>query len=30
MYVDDDWYVRWRMLLWRRKRSVLMRSFARR
>jgi hypothetical protein len=27
-YVDDDWYARWRMLLWRRKRSVVMRSFA--
>ncbi len=28
-YIDDEWYARWRMLLWRRKRSVLMQYYNR-
>lgn len=27
-YIADTWYARWRMTLWRRKRSVLMQSFS--
>ena len=27
-YVADRWYARWRMLLWRRKRSVLMQTYS--
>lgn len=27
-YVEDRWYASWKMLLWRRKRSVLMQSYA--
>ena len=27
-YVEDDWYARWKMRLWRRRRSVLMQSYA--
>lgn len=26
-YIDDDWYARWKMLLWRRKRSTMMQYF---
>ena len=26
-YVEDDWYARWKMRLWRRRRSVLMQSY---
>jgi hypothetical protein len=26
-YVEDPWYAKWRMMLWRRKRSVLMQHF---
>jgi hypothetical protein len=26
-YIEDDWYARWKMLLWRRKRSAVMQYF---
>eukprot|EP00798_Chlamydomonas_sp_ICE-L_P017744 gene17744-24104_t len=27
-YIEDTWYARWKMLLWRRKRSVIMQHYA--